>query len=155
MGIVTPTNICVTASAIGVVAFVCYVYCKNSRVPGKRKQKVLLEKVAMQDIISEIKDPRDQQALLLHEIQYAESLMSDGKFERAVIHFANAIAICNDPDKLVLALKESLPASAFNLLLKILASSYGKRINSSRLREIRGGVYNFYSKRLCASNSFS
>lgn len=107
----------------------------------------------MQEIIPEIKDPRDQQALLLHEIQRAEDLMSSGKFERAITHFANAIAICNDPHKMVMALRESLPDDAFDLLLKVLANSYGKQINENFWD--MGRVYSFQPKRVCGSSSFS
>lgn len=107
----------------------------------------------MQEIIPGIKDPRDQQMLLLHEIQRAEDLMSDGKFERAITHFANAIAICNDPHKMVMALKQTLPASAFDLLVTVLANSYGKRV-TTRFWD-RGGASTFQPKRLCTSNSFS
>lgn len=107
----------------------------------------------MQEIIPGIKDPRDQQTLLLHEIQRAEDLMTSGKFERAVTHFANAIAICNDPHNMVMALRESLPDDVFDLLLKVLANSYGKKINAHFWD--RGKVYAFQPKRLCISNSFS
>lgn len=152
-----PVKFCVTASALTVFAIACYVYCREQRLRKRLKQKRdpkwLLERIAMHEIIPEIKDPRDQQTLLLHEIQRAEDLMSSGKFERAVTHFANAIAICNDPHKMVMALKESLPTSAFDLLLKVLANSYGKRI-TARFWD-RGEACTFQRKRLCTSNSFS
>lgn len=95
----------------------------------QKRDKKLLDKFSMEEILPEINDPRDQQALILHEIHIAETLMTDGKFERAIVHFANAIAICADPHKLVLALKETLPPSAFDMLLKVLAKSYGKRFS--------------------------
>lgn len=156
MGVVIPVKFCATASVLAIFAFACYVCCKESRLRKKLKQRReqnLLEKIALQEIIPEIKDPRDQQTLLLHEIQRAEDLMSDGQFERAIMHFANAIAICNDPHKMVMALKESLPVSAFDLLLKVLVDSYGKRITERNWDKRR--ICTFQPRRLCVSKSFS
>lgn len=119
----------------------------------EKREQNLLEKIALQEIIPEIKDPRDQQALLLHEIQRAEGFMSEGKLERAIRHFANAIAICNDPHKMVMALKKSLPTSAFDLLVQVLADSYGKRIAERGCE--REKMCAFLPNRLCVSKSFS
>lgn len=126
------TRLGITITTISVVfLFYCaYLERRNANLRRKlrhRKDKKILESITLRDILPEIRDPRDQQAFILHQIQRAEELMSEGRCERAILHFANAIAVCADPHRLVLALKETLPPHAFDLLLKVLADGYGKR----------------------------
>lgn len=126
----TRIGIAVTTLSVVFLFYCAYLERRNSNLRKRlrhRKEKKILENISLREILPEIRDPKAQQAFILNQIQRAEELMTQGRYEKAILHFANAIAVCADPHRLVLALKETLPPQAFDLLLKVLADSYGKR----------------------------
>lgn len=123
------TRMGIALTTLGVVFFFYCMYLerRHAKRIRHRKEKKLLDKISGQQMIPEFRNPREQQTFILHEIQRAEELMMRGRYENAIVHFANAIAVCVDPHRLLLALKENLPPSDFDLLLKVLADKYGRK----------------------------
>lgn len=145
----TRVGIAITTLSVVFLFYCAYLERRNSRLRKRlrnRKDKKILENVSLREVLPEIRDPREQQTFILRQIQRAEELMGEGKYQKAILHFANAIAVCVDPHRLVLALKETLPPHAFDLLLKVLADSYGKRFlrycdSQSVVRSFNKSIY--------------
>lgn len=79
MDIAIPAKFCVTASVFLICLVAYMIRRKEQKLKKRQSEKRMLEWIAMRDIIPEIQDPRDRQALLLHEIQSAEELMLEGE----------------------------------------------------------------------------
>ncbi|KAF2885484.1 hypothetical protein ILUMI_20692 [Ignelater luminosus] len=114
----------------------------RKKLKMKRDRDRLLKKayVSSINILHDIEEPQDQETIILREIELAESLMAQQNYDKAIVHFANAIAICVDPCNLLIALKQSLPPNVFDLLIHVLVSNYGKQFSrfqeDSRLKSI-------------------
>lgn len=136
MDLITSSRVAVTLSALAMLCCAFHIYSERRRHKialmrkkrrRQRETQMMFEASAVRKLLPNMEDPKEQQSFILHEIQAGETLMGEGRFEKAVVHFACAIAVCAAPDRLVVALRESLPPAAFDLLLKILANDYGRR----------------------------
>ncbi|KAK5642358.1 hypothetical protein RI129_008525 [Pyrocoelia pectoralis] len=78
--------------------------------------------------ILNVDEIQDKEAVILKEIQSAETFMTAGDYQNAVVHFANAIACCVDPYNLLSALKRSLPHEVYVNLVETLEKGFGDQM---------------------------
>lgn len=63
---------------------------------------------------------KEEDIVILHELQIGEALMLRGNLEEATHHFANAIAVCSNPEKFLRTLKACLDPPIYAMLLNTL-----------------------------------
>ncbi|KAH8235401.1 hypothetical protein KR038_007019 [Drosophila bunnanda] len=69
------------------------------------------------------KGPRDgnkpvsAQTYFLSEMRLGEELITQGRVDEGLTHFANAVALCALPDKVMEALQATLPPQMFEMLI--------------------------------------
>ncbi|XP_029691234.1 translocase of outer mitochondrial membrane 20 isoform X2 [Takifugu rubripes] len=81
--------------------------------------------------LPDLKDPEAVQRFFLQEIQLGEEHLAAGELETGVDHLTNAIAVCEQPQKLLQVLQQTLPPPVFQMMLSRLPA-VGQRIASSR-----------------------
>ncbi|KAL3284886.1 hypothetical protein HHI36_019022 [Cryptolaemus montrouzieri] len=91
----------------------------------KSKHKYRTDDKEIQVMHSPSREMDNDYKLLLTELQMAENLMSINDHENAVLHFSNAIVMSSDPQIFIHSLRQSLPISAFDKLMNVLADTYG------------------------------
>ncbi|KAK9746948.1 MAS20 protein import receptor [Popillia japonica] len=67
-----------------------------------------------------VESRKEEDVIILHELQIGEALMVRGNIEEATQHFANAISVCSNPEKFLRTLKSCLDPSVYNMLLNTL-----------------------------------
>uniref|UniRef100_A0A674N2P8 Translocase of outer mitochondrial membrane 20 n=1 Tax=Takifugu rubripes TaxID=31033 RepID=A0A674N2P8_TAKRU len=82
-------------------------------------------------VLPDLKDPEAVQRFFLQEIQLGEEHLAAGELETGVDHLTNAIAVCEQPQKLLQVLQQTLPPPVFQMMLSRLPA-VGQRIASSR-----------------------
>lgn len=116
-----------------IVLFLCIFYDQYKRrdLNIKKKKKMLKKCIELDRLKSinfnDIYDPRERQSYILHEIELAETFMSENNVYAAVNHFANAIVICEEPLNIIKALGQTLPPKVYEKLMKMLLENYGEK----------------------------
>lgn len=57
------------------------------------------------------------ESYFLREMRSGEELISQGRMDDGLTHFANAVALCAQPDKVMQALEATLPTHMFEMLI--------------------------------------
>ncbi|XP_003979149.1 translocase of outer mitochondrial membrane 20 isoform X1 [Takifugu rubripes] len=96
----------------------------------RRQKRVAFEKSGLSEL-PDLKDPEAVQRFFLQEIQLGEEHLAAGELETGVDHLTNAIAVCEQPQKLLQVLQQTLPPPVFQMMLSRLPA-VGQRIASSR-----------------------
>lgn len=71
----------------------------------------------------------------MQELQLGEELLEAGQLERAVKHLSLAIVVCSQPQAILSYFKESLPPTAYRLLLERLPIANEIVISSAKKSE--------------------
>lgn len=73
--------------------------------------------------IPNLRDSDEIQRFFLQEVQLGEELLGQGDVNNGVLHLANAVEVCGQPQQLLNVLSTTLPPGVFDLLVQKLTSS--------------------------------
>uniref|UniRef100_A0A8C6R2Z3 Mitochondrial import receptor subunit TOM20 homolog n=1 Tax=Nannospalax galili TaxID=1026970 RepID=A0A8C6R2Z3_NANGA len=106
------------------IGYCVYFVCKRrsdpnfkTRLREQRKQQKLAKERADLSRLPDLKDVEAVQKFFLEEIQLGEELLGQGNCEKGVEHLTNAVAVCGQPQQMLLVLQQTLPSSVFQMIL--------------------------------------
>nr|XP_022917554.1 mitochondrial import receptor subunit TOM20 homolog B-like isoform X2 [Onthophagus taurus] len=87
----------------------------------KREYERKLSELDRVRIASGVTESRkEEDVIILHELQVGEALMMKGNVDEATQHFANAVSVCSHPEKFLRTLKNCLDPTVYHMLLNVL-----------------------------------
>lgn len=113
-----------TTLLVGVCTFLDY---KRTTHPDY-KNRILKKREKNEHPLKLPKSREVIQRFFLQEVFLGESLLDSGDIEQAIGHFTKAVNLCREPAELLKAMKSTLPANVFNLLMKNIQVNYNNHV---------------------------